>query len=36
MPLEGTEGTREMTWSIGWRSKHGNMFSRPVLISREA
>ena len=30
------EGTREIIWLIGWRWKHSNVLSRPVLIYREA
>src|SRR5512135_1584276 len=30
------EDTRENIWSIGCRSKHSNVFSRAVLICREA
>ena len=36
MELDSTEGTSETSWSIGRRSKRGDAFSRPLLISREA
>lgn len=30
------EGNRQTICLIGWRCKHGNVFSLPILISREA
>ena len=34
--FKSPEGTSQTNWLIGWRYKHGNVFSLPVLISREA